>query len=58
MIYSVLIDVPRIYEEVVLAAENEEEAKRLALASAVNRAAETATVTVTPVPDKSPPEAA
>jgi hypothetical protein len=58
MIYRVLIDVPRIYEEVVLAAENEEEAKKLAVASAVNRAAETATVTATPMPDKSPPEAA
>jgi hypothetical protein len=51
MIYKVLIEAPAIYEEVILAADSAEEAKRLAVGSAVNRAADAATVTATPMPD-------
>jgi hypothetical protein len=51
MIYRVLISAPAIYEEVILAAGSEEEAKRLAVGSAVNRAADAATVMVTPMPE-------
>jgi hypothetical protein len=51
MIYKVLINAPAIYEEVILAADSEEEAKALACGSALNRAMQAATVTVTSMPD-------
>jgi hypothetical protein len=52
MIYKVTIITPAINEEVVLAADSEEEAKELAVASAVSRAAQSATVTVEELPDE------
>jgi hypothetical protein len=50
MIYKVLIETEGISEEVTLAAESEEEAKEIAIDSAVNRAMANATITVTPMP--------
>ena len=50
MIYKVLVTAPEIREEVTLAAETAEEAKQLAVASAVARAIDAAEVTVTPMP--------
>jgi hypothetical protein len=52
MIYKVTIITPAINEEVVLAADSEEEAKELAVASAASRAAKDATVTVEELPDE------
>jgi hypothetical protein len=50
LVYKVLIDAPAIREEVVLAAESEDEARRLAIASALARQASAATVIVEEVP--------
>jgi hypothetical protein len=48
MIYQVTIDVPAFSEIVTLAADTEDEAKALAIASATQRLVESATVTVKP----------
>jgi hypothetical protein len=50
VIYRVKIEAPAINEEVTLAAETAEEARQLAVASAVARAVDAAEVTVTPMP--------
>jgi hypothetical protein len=44
MIYEVIIDVPAFREIVTLAADSEEEAKSMAVASATNRLLDSATV--------------
>jgi hypothetical protein len=49
-IYKVLLDAPAIREEVTLAAESEEEARRLAIASALARMTDAATVIVEEMP--------
>lgn len=55
MIYSVVINAPAIYEEVTLAADDPEDAQRLAVASAIARMQKEAKVTVTEVkPDPDP----
>jgi hypothetical protein len=56
MIYEVTIDAPAIREVVTTSADSEEQAKDLALASALQRQAQTAVVTVRRLPD--PPGAA
>jgi hypothetical protein len=49
-IYKVLLDAPAIREEVTLAADSEEDARRLAIASAIARMTESATVIVEEMP--------
>jgi hypothetical protein len=49
-IYTVLIVTEAIREEVTLAADSEDEARRLAIASAIARMTEAATVIVKEVP--------
>jgi hypothetical protein len=51
MIYSVTIDAPAIYETVVTSADSEEQARERAVASALQRQAAAATITVKSMPD-------
>lgn len=46
MIYTVTVKAPAINEEIVLSADSEEQAKQMAIASALRRQIEAAEVTV------------
>jgi hypothetical protein len=50
-IYKVTVQAPAINEEVVTSADSEEQAKERAIASALQRQADSATVRVVEVPD-------
>ena len=50
-IYKVTIEAPALNEEVVTSAESEEQARERAIASALQRQADAATVRVVEVPD-------
>jgi hypothetical protein len=50
LVYEILIDAPAIRETVTLAADSEEDARRLAIASAIARMTEAATVIVKEIP--------
>jgi hypothetical protein len=51
-VYQVTIAAPAVNEEVVTSAANEQEAKERAVASALQRQAEAATVRVIEIPDE------
>ncbi len=55
MIYKVHIEAPAINEDVILQAEDEQQAKEAAIYSAVQRQAKAATVTVTQAPPNARP---
>jgi hypothetical protein len=56
--YRVTVEAPAIDEMVVTTADNEQQARERAIASALGRQADAATVRVIEVPDETPPRAA